>query len=108
MGSREAWSAILAIVVYSGPFFPLLATLLVPHAPRDRRISNIRRFALFSSIQALAFVPFAYGLLTHEPDAVHALYLPFFTGAAMFLGALIYAASEFGRRRRERHATNDA
>ena len=108
MADGGVWVSILAVLVYSGPFLPLSTTLLVPSAPRDRRIKNLQRLLIFSGVQAVTFAPFVYAIVTHARDAVYALYLPFFTGIPMFLGALVYAASEFGRTHRERRATNDA
>jgi hypothetical protein len=108
MASRDTWMAILAVLVYSGPILPLIATLFAPKTPRARLIQNIKRLLLLSGIQALAFVPYIYGLATDERDAEHALSLPFFTGIAMFLGALLYAASEFSRARQTPSVPNDA
>ena len=108
MTGRDVWISILAVLVYSGPFLPMVVTPFVPNAPRGRRLQNVRRLLLLSCLQAVTLVPFIYALVMHEPDAEHALYLPFFTGIPMFLGALVYAASEFGHARRNRQVPNDA
>jgi hypothetical protein len=100
MEARDIWNLILTVLVYSGPLLPMVATLLIRNASRERRNQNLRWLLLLTSIQALTFAPFFYGVVIREPDALHALYLPFFVGIPMFLGTLVYAASEYGRARR--------
>jgi len=85
---------ILAVAVYSGPLFPSLVPLCFRRASQERFQKNVWVAVILSTIQALSFVPACIEFLTHAPDAIYSLTIPFVLGILMFIGASFFAVSE--------------
>src|SRR3569833_1373868 len=85
---------ILALLIYAGPFVPLLAPLLFRRASHARFRRNTRILLILTSVHILSFLPYIIAVATHTPDSLHRLSLPFFLGIPMLIGASIYAVVE--------------
>ncbi|HTG44185.1 MAG TPA: hypothetical protein VK633_06600 [Verrucomicrobiae bacterium] len=90
----EFFILIFAALLYSGPVVPLSTTLLLRKRSRERFSFNLRLLAILTAVQVLAFLPYLLGIVFDQPDALHALILPFFTGVMLFIVALLYSIRE--------------
>ena len=88
--------AVIAVLLYSGPLFPLAATLLFGRRSPEFFIWNRRLFIVLTTIQALSFVPYILATLFRTPDALHALLFPAALGVILFPGSLIIFICECG------------
>lgn len=104
---RDISILVLGLLVYSGSFVPLAATLLIWTASRERFRRN--RMALFiaTSLQALFFLPFVFAELDHQEESEHLLTLPALTGVVMFIAFSIYAVRECVSPRASIHSHHD-
>ena len=88
----------LGVLVYSGPFLPMLSTLLYRRASPVRFRRNYWALVILTSIQVLSFVPFWIALAHVQPDdegdGLPLLFLPFLLGIPMLIGTTIYAVRE--------------
>ncbi len=91
---NEIFIVVIAALMYSGPLFPLGATLFLRKRSFEHFKRDLRLFALLVSIQALAFSPYILAEIFRHPDALHALILPAALGALLFAGTLVYLTVE--------------
>jgi hypothetical protein len=108
MTAGEFLIIVLALLIYSGPFVPLLAPLFFRRASRDRFRRNAWALVVLSSIQALSFLPYVLAVSTDTPDSLYRLYLPFFLGIPMFVATSVYAICECVRLRSLIHSHHAA
>ncbi|MBI3879284.1 MAG: hypothetical protein HY301_04380 [Verrucomicrobia bacterium] len=94
MNATDVFITILAALVYSGPFFPLLTTLIFKRASALHFRRNIWALVIFTSLQALCFLPCFLADRANQPEAFTLLAIPCFTGAVMFLGTSVYSVYE--------------
>ncbi len=89
---------LVGAVVYSGPLFPLAATLLFRRASKARFKKNLRLLIGLSAVQALSFIPYAVASASSMgADALYYLMIPFALGAILFVGGLIHLVREYAR-----------
>ena len=90
--------SILALLIYSGPFVPMLTPLFFRRASHARFRRNLRVFLILSGVQLLSFVSFWVALahvgFDDEGLALPWLFVPFLFGALLFVIASICAAAE--------------
>jgi hypothetical protein len=98
------FSCLLALLVYSGPVIPMLVPLFFRRASHQRFRRNVWALIILASVQGLAFLPYIYAVTTDQSDSLYRLYLPFFVGIPMFIGASVYAVCECIRLRGSRAA----
>ena len=90
--------SVLALSIYSGPFVPMLTPLFFKRASHARFRRNLWAFLILSGAQLLSFVPFWVALahvgFDDEGHALPWLFLPFLSGALLFVITSICAAAE--------------
>ena len=96
------------LLIYSGPFVPLLAPLRFRRASHARFRRNVLVLLVSTGVHFLSFLPYIIAIATKTPDSLHRLSLAFFVGVLMFLGALMYAIPECLRLRSLIHSHHDA
>ncbi len=90
----EGLIAVIALLVYSGPLFPLAGTLFLRQRSREHFRRNRLLLIVLVSLQILSFVPYVLAELSHNPDALHALIFPAALGALLFVSTLVYLVWE--------------
>ena len=105
---RDISILVVGLLVYSGPFVPLAATLLFWRASRERFRRNLMTLFFATSLQALFFLPFVFAEWDHKEESEHLLTYPALTGVLMFIGFSIYAICECLSLRSLIHSRHDA
>ena len=104
---RDISILVLGLLVYSGPFVPLAATLLFWTPSRERFRGNLIVLFIATSLQALFFLPFVFAELDHQAESEHLLTLPALTGVVMFIAFSAYALCARGNLRASKHSRHD-
>jgi hypothetical protein len=90
----EIWWGVIALVIYSGPLFPLLGTFLFKKRSAEHFKRNLRLLIVLMGQQVLSFAPYFLAVIFGNQDALHALFFPAALGLLLFAGTLIYFACE--------------
>jgi len=104
---RDISILVVGLLVYSGPFVPLAATLLFWTPSRERFRGNLIVLFIATSLQALFFLPFVFAELGHQEESEHLLTFPALTGVVMFIVFSIYAVCECVSLRASIHSRHD-
>jgi FtsH-binding integral membrane protein len=94
MGTRDVFKTLLDLLPYSGPFFPLLATLFFRRASHQHFRRNVWALIILTGVQAMSFLLVVLGETADKPDYVYLFFIPFGLSALMFVVASVYAVAE--------------
>jgi hypothetical protein len=108
METRDILFMLLGLLIYSGPFVPLVATLFFRRASRQHFRWNLWSLSILTGIQALSFLPYVFAVTADKPDSLYRLYIPFGVGLLMFIGTSVYAVCECIHLRSLIHSHHDA
>src|SRR5512139_3146284 len=86
--------SILALLIYSGPFFPLLVSLALSRSSTQRFRRNLVILVIATGLQALSFLPLVFAVAGDKPESEYLLWYPFLLGVPAFIAASIYAFIE--------------
>jgi hypothetical protein len=108
METRDIFMLLLGLLIYSGPFVPLVATLFFRRASHVHFRRNGWALVILGGIQALSFLPYVVAVTTEQSDSLYRLFLPFGLGVLMFIGTSVYALCECVHLRSINHSSQTA